>query len=272
MNDQAKSVLDERSIFLRKLIVRMLDGGRRGHVGPAGSIVELLRVLYDSWLRVRPQDPKWINRDRFILSKGHGCLALNAILAEKGFFSKNELDTFCSSQSRLGGHPETKVPGVEASTGSLGHGLPIGVGLALAGKIGGHSHRIAVVLGDGELNEGSVWEAAMSASKHQLSNLTVFIDYNKMQSYGLLVDVIDLEPLSQKWQSFGFATKEVDGHDVMALEELMYSLPLESSKPTAVICHTIKGKGFSLAEGQAAWHHKSGLSDEDITKLYESLG
>ena len=112
----------------------------------------------------------------------------------------------------------------------------------------------------------------MSASKHQLSNLTVFIDYNKMQSYGLLVDVIDLEPLSQKWQSFGFATKEVDGHDVMALEELMYSLPLESSKPTAVICHTIKGKGFSLAEGQAEWHHKSGLSDEDITKLYESLG
>ena len=264
--------LDERSIALRRLIVRMLDGGRRGHIGPAGSLVELLRVLFDSWLKFRPSDPKWLDRDRFILSKGHGCLALYAILADKGFFPTQELDTFCLSESRLGGHPETKVPGIEASTGSLGHGLSIGVGLALAGKIRGLKYRVAVVVGDGEINEGSVWEAAMSAAKHQLSNLTVFIDYNKMQSYGPLSDVIDLAPLAQKWRSFGFDTREVDGHDVVALEELVHSVPREPLKPSAVICHTVKGKGFPIAEGKAGWHHKSGLSDEDITALYDALG
>lgn len=264
-------MMDERSKQLRRLVVRMIETGRRGHIGPAASLVELLRVLYDSWLRFDSHDPIWPERDRLILSKGHGCLALYALLADKGFFPVQELDTFCASHSRLGGHPELKVPGVEASTGALGHGLPIGVGLALAAKLRGQTNRVAVVVGDGEINEGSTWEAAMSASKHMLSNLIVFIDYNKYQSYGPTKIVLDLEPLKEKWQAFGFKTKEVDGHNVEKLEHLMGSLPFSSNLPSAVICHTVKGKGFPMAENRAEWHHKSGLSDEDITSLYACL-
>ena len=163
-------MLDQRSKDLRRLIIKLIETGRRGHIGPAGSLVEVLRVLYDDWLNVRPTQPDWTERDRFILSKGHGCLALYAVLADKGFFPITELDSFCSNESMLGGHPEHRVPGIEASTGALGHGLSIGVGMALAAKINKKTHRVAVVVGDGEINEGVIWEAAMSAAKHQLSN------------------------------------------------------------------------------------------------------
>lgn len=264
--------MDQRSKFLRRLIVDALDGGKRGHLGSSMSMVEILRVLYDSYLQFRPDEPDWMGRDRFILSKGHGCLALYAILADKGFFPREELKTFCKPTSRLGGHPEWgKLPGVEASTGALGHGLAMGVGRALAAKIRDQSHRVVVVTGDGEINEGSVWEAAMSASKHALSNLTVFVDYNKLQSYGPTKEVLDLEPLGDKWRSFGFAVEELDGHDVEALQKLMARLPLDSRKPTAVICHTIKGKGFPFAEGKAEWHHKSGLAPQEIASMYQCL-
>jgi transketolase len=264
--------LDQRSKYLRRTIVEALEGGRRGHLGSSMSLVEVLRVLYDSFLRYRPDEPVWIDRDRCILSKGHGCLALYAILADKGFFPKEELKTFCVPTSRMGGHPEWgKLPGVEASTGALGHGLSIGVGMALAAKIRKQKYRVAVIAGDGEINEGSVWEAAMSASKHKLSNLTIFVDYNKLQSYGPTQEVLDLEPLADKWRSFGFEVREVDGHDVKALERLVSCLPLNPQKPTAVICHTIKGKGFPFAEGKAEWHHKSGLTSEEIASMYESL-
>jgi transketolase len=236
------------------------------------SMVEILRVLYDSFLKFRPDEPLWDERDRFILSKGHGCLALYAILADKGFFPKEELLTFCSPTSRMGGHPELgKLPGVEASTGALGHGLSMAVGMALAAKIRKQTYRVAVVTGDGEINEGSIWEAAMSASKHQLSALTVFVDYNKLQSYGKTSEVLDLEPLTDKWLSFGFEVEEVDGHDVEALESLVKRLPLNTKKPTAVICHTIKGKGFPFAESKADWHHKSGLTSIDIQSMYDCL-
>jgi transketolase len=236
------------------------------------SMVEILRVLYDSFLRFRPSEPLWAERDRFILSKGHGCLSLYAILADKGFFSKEELLSFCAPTSRLGGHPEFgKLPGVEASTGSLGHGLSIGVGIALAAKIRKQSYRVVVVVGDGEINEGSIWEAALSASKHQLSSLSVFVDYNKLQSYGPTREVLDLEPLVDKWVSFGFQVEEVDGHDVQSLKQLVNRLPLNASKPTAVICHTVKGKGFPFAEGKAEWHHKSGLTSQDIAAMHDCL-
>jgi transketolase len=264
--------MDQRSKQLRKLIVRGLEGGGRGHIGSSMSLVEIMRVLFDSYLRYNPSDATWSDRDRLILSKGHGCLALYAILADKGFFDPEELDGFCKFDSRLGGHPELgKLPGVEASTGALGHGLPIAVGMALAAKIKKQSHRIVVIMGDGEINEGSVWEAAMSASKHKLNNLIAMVDYNKLQSYGLTKEVLDLEPLADKWKAFGFEVVEVDGHDMKALENLVTRLPLKDNKPTAVICHTIKGKGISFAEGKAEWHHKSGLKPHDISALYECL-
>lgn len=251
--------------------MKMIEAGRRGHIGPAASLIELLRVLFDSWLQVRPNEPDWVDRDRFILSKGHGCLALYAVLADKGFLPLQELSTFCRSDSRLGGHPEIKVPGVEASTGSLGHGFSIAVGMALAAKIRRKSYRVAVVVGDGEINEGSIWEAAMSAAKHELSNLVVFVDYNKLQSYGLTTEVMNLEPLLEKWNSFGFCTREIDGHNVDELEKLVKLLPFHQSRPSAVICHTIKGKGFPMAENKPEWHHKSQLTDADIATLYSVL-
>jgi transketolase len=264
--------LDERSKKLRRLVVNMIEVDCRGHIGPALSLIEILRVLYDSFLRIDSANPNWIDRDRFILSKGHGCLALYAILSDKGFFPKSELLGFCRPNSVLGGHPEIdRALGIEATTGALGHGLSMGVGMAVAAKIRRQSHRVVVVMGDGEINEGSVWEAAMSASKHSLSNLTVFIDYNKLQSYGPTKEVLDLEPLVDKWESFGFQTVEVNGHDVEALTRLVQRLPLSKIKPTAIICHTIKGKGLPFAEGNAEWHHKSGLSPEDISSMYACL-
>jgi len=264
-------MLDEKSKKLRRMIVQAVVSGGRGHIGPAGSLVELLRVIYDKWLRFDVDNPKWTGRDRFILSKGHGCLALYTVLADKGFISHGELETFCRSDSILGGHPEIKIPGVEASTGSLGHGLSIGVGMALAAKISDSSYRVGVVVGDGEINEGAVWEAAMSANKHKLSNLVVFIDYNKMQSYGSTSDVLDLEPLKSKWESFGFETVEIDGHDISALESLMEVLPLHKSRPSTVICHTVKGKGFGIASGNPDWHHKSRLSSAEVQDLTRDL-
>ncbi len=264
--------MDQRSKHLRTLIVKALEGGGRGHLGSSMSLVEIMRVLFDSYLNYKSDEPQWDNRDRLILSKGHGCLALYAILADKGFIDESELVTFCKSDSRIGGHPErNKIPGVEASTGALGHGLPIGVGVALAAKMRKQDYRVVVVVGDGEINEGSVWEAAMSAAKHKLSNLTLMIDYNKLQSYGPTKEVLDLEPLADKWRSFGFAVDEVDGHDVDSLDASTKRLPLNKDKPTAIICHTIKSKGFPFAEGKAEWHHKSGLKPEEIKAMYDCL-
>lgn len=264
--------LDERSRYLRRLAVRTLDKGERGHIGSTMSLIEILRVLYDDILRYRPDEPDWRDRDRMILSKGHGCIALYVMLADKGFVPVESLDTFCRRDSIFGGHPEAnKIPGVEASTGALGHGLSIGVGMAIAARIQKRDHRVVVVLGDGEINEGSVWEAAMCASKHKLSRLTAVIDYNKLQSAGPTAEVQDLEPLVDKWRAFGFSPVEVDGHDVAALRQVFSSLPLENDRPTAVICHTVKGKGIPFAENEASWHHKSKLADDVISQMYRAL-
>ena len=264
--------MDNRSRKLRRLVVRAMEQGGRGHLGSALSLIEILRVLFDDFLRFRPDEPEWALRDRFILSKGHGCLALYSILADKGFLPVEELDTFCSHDSRLGGHPERgKVPSVEASTGALGHGLGIGVGLALAARLQGRDTRTIVVMGDGEINEGAVWESAMCASKHRLRSLTAIVDYNKLQSYGTTYEVQDLEPLVQKWESFGFAVTEVDGHNVASLRRVFRELPFDPERPSAVICHTVKGKGIGEAENNAHWHHKSRVEPDVIAKFYREL-
>ena len=211
--------LDERSKYLRRLVVRTLAGGERGHVGSSLSLIEIMRVLYDDILRYRPREPNWRDRDRMILSKGHGCIALYVMLADKGLFPLETLDSFCRRDSILGGHPEAgKIPGVEASTGALGHGLSIGVGMALAGRMEKRDSRVVVVMGDGEINEGSVWEAALCAGKHGLSNLNAVIDYNKIQSAGPTREIQDLEPLAEKWRAFNFETVEVDGHDGISVD------------------------------------------------------
>jgi len=271
INRAKAAKLDQRSKYLRRRIIETIDATRRGHVGAALSLVEILRVLYDDVLRYDPQNPKWSQRDRCILSKGHGCLALYVVLQDKGFFLEKELWRFCEEDGILGGHPEVKVPGVEASTGSLGHGLPIGVGFAINGKYEGSGHRIFVIVGDGECNEGSIWEAAMCADKHKLNNLTVVVDYNKYQSYGPTAEVLNLEPFAEKWKAFGFAVREVDGHDVKSLRAAFSAVPLEAEKPTAIICHTLKGKGMNCTEGNMKWHHKSGIKDEEIRQLLAEL-
>ena len=264
--------LDARSRYLRRLTVDALIGGERGHIGSPMSLIEILRVLYDSVLSYRADEPDWPARDRCVLSKGHGCLALYAVLADKGFFETAALTDFCRHHSFLGGHPERgKVPGVEASTGALGHGLSLGVGMALAQRMRGRAARVFVIMGDGEINEGSVWEAAMSAAKHRLDNLVAIVDYNKIQSAGPTAVIQELEPLADKWRAFGFETVEVNGHDVTALEEVLGALPRATGKPTAVICHTVKGKGISFAEHDPSWHHKSKLPVEVHADLYAAL-
>jgi transketolase len=264
--------LDARSQYLRRLIADALVGGERGHVGSSMSPLEILRVLYDDILHHRPNEPGWPDRDRSILSKGHGCLALYAVLADKGYFPVELLKTFCRKGSILGGHPEHgKVPGVEASTGSLGHGLSIGVGMALAARMRERANRVFVIMGDGEINEGSVWEAAMCAGKHSLANLVAIVDYNKIQSAGPTAEIQELEPLADKWRAFGFATVEVDGHDVAKLCAVFRGVPLDAKRPTAVICHTVKGKGFPFAEHDPEWHHKSRVPSDLGRQLYAAL-
>lgn len=265
--------LDERSRHLRRLIVGAMLGGGRGHAGPALSLIEIVRVLYDDVLRIDPAAPRDPDRDRFILSKGHGCLALYAVLADKGFFPAAELERQCKAGSILGGHPERdKTPGVEASTGALGHGLPIGLGMALAARMTKRDSRVFVAMGDGEINEGSVWEAAATAAKHRLDRLTAIIDHNKLQSYGPVADVLDMAPLADKWRAFGWGVREVDGHDVAALRAAFAALPFAPGRPSLIIAHTVKGRGLPFAENDPKWHHKAKLTPEEAAMMRAAVG
>tara|TARA_A100001011_G_scaffold399441_1_gene508106 strand:+ start:378 stop:1205 length:828 start_codon:yes stop_codon:yes gene_type:complete len=274
MKDKALKVkLDKRSKYLRSLVVDCLIGGGRGHMGSAMSLIEILRVLYDSVANVSPNNFNDINRDRIILSKGHGCLAIYAILADKQFINIQKLKNASKFNSILGGHPEShKVRGVEASTGSLGHGMAIGVGMAIAAKMEKRKNKIFVIVGDGEINEGSIWESALIASKHKLDNLKIILDYNKIQSYGFIKEVLNLEPIKKKWESFGFKVSEVNGHDVNQLKKNFTNFKKNKfQKPSITICHTIKGKGFVFAENNPFWHHKNNFSEEEKLNLKKSL-
>jgi len=263
--------LDQRSKFLRKRIIDVLCHAGRGHIGSSMSLVEILRVLYDSVLKFDPNEPESADRDRMILSKGHGCLALFVMFAEKGLLTEEELFSFCKFNGATGGLPTAKTPGIEFATGSLGLGLSLAVGMAAAAKIDKADHRVFTILGDGECGEGSVWEAAMSASRQKLGNLVAIIDCNKLQSYGETSEISAFEPFADKWKSFGFAVEEVDGHDVAALEQCFSRIPLDNEKPSCIICHTVKGKGLPFAEGVASWHHKTMLTAEDHKRMYKEV-
>jgi transketolase len=220
-------------------------------------MADLIACLYWHTMRIDPKQPTWGDRDRFILSKGHGAAILYAALAERGFFSVDELYSYCAEGSRLTGHVTSGVPGVEVSSGSLGHGLPIGCGIALAAKRDGKNFRAFVLVGDGELDEGSNWETILFAAHHQLDNLVLVVDYNKIQSFGRVKDVLDLDPLADKFRAFRWAVREVDGHDMDKLISVFSSLPIERNRPSVVIAHTTKGKGVSFMEDQLVWHYKS---------------
>ncbi|MHB2017243.1 MAG: transketolase [Candidatus Xenobia bacterium] len=263
---------NDRARRLRREIVQILQAARRGHLGSALSIVEILEALYGHVMRYKADNPQWLDRDRFILSKGHGCLALYAILADKGYFPREHLWTVGRFDSILGGHPDAlKVPGVEFSTGSLGHGLPYAVGVALHGSWVKADWRTYVLLGDGECNEGSVWEAAMCAAKHRLTNLVVLVDYNEMQSYGSTHEILELEPFADKWKSFGFAVREVDGHSVDAIVRALQAVPFEVARPNAIICHTVKGKGVPVAENNPKWHHQINIPEQVLDDMLIAL-
>lgn len=242
---------------IRRTSLEMVHRAGLGHPGGDLSAADILAALFFRVLRVDPARPGWPERDRFILSKGHASAALYSTLAEAGFFPREELVQYMRPLSRFNGHPDRNtVPGVEANTGPLGHGLPIGVGTALATRMDGLPSRTFVLTGDGELQEGSNWEAAMAAAQFRLDRLTVIVDRNRLQQGSGTEETMALEPLADRWRAFGWAVREVDGHDVDALAEALSRVPAEPGRPTCVIAHTHKGHGVSFMADRAAWHHR----------------
>ena len=259
----------EFSKNIRKLSLQMVHRANASHIGGVLSIADILAVLYSDTLRLMPENPTWIERDRFILSKGHCCAGVYAALALKGFFPIETLEQYAQNGSTMMSHISHKVPGVEFSTGSLGHGLPFGVGKAIAAKKLNESWRTIVLMSDGELDEGSNWEAFMFAAHHQLSNLIAIIDYNKLQSLTTVEQTIRLEPLAAKLNAFGWHVEEVDGHDHFALRNLLRQKQLNQDKPSVIIAHTVKGKGVSFMQNKVEWHYKSPNSNQLAQALSE---
>jgi transketolase len=243
-----------KSIQYRRQILTAIVGAGAGHTGGSLSCTDILNVLYNRILNVSPQTFKDPGRDRYVQSKGHSVEALFVVLADRGFFPEAELATLCRYRSHLVGHPTRKVPGVEQNTGALGHGLPLCTGMAIAGKRAGASFRVFTLLGDGELAEGSNWEAAMTAAHYELDNLTAIVDHNTLQITGRTREVLSNEPLDEKFRAFGWAVRTVDGHDVAALTGALRA-PLEAGKPGCVIANTVKGRGVSFMEDVGKWHH-----------------
>jgi transketolase len=255
---------------LRHHVVEMAaDSG--AHVGGSLSVVEILAVLYfDGVLRVDPAQPKSNGRDSLIFSKGHASAALYAALAERGFFPVADLASYKRMGSRLAGHPAKSIPGVELATGSLGHGLAVGNGIALAGKHDGRDSRVFVVMGDGECQEGVVWEAAMAAAHYRLDNLVAIVDRNGVQEDGPTEKIMALEPFAEKWRAFNWEVREVDGHDLAALSQALHAVPFAAGRPSLLLARTVKGKGLSFAENTNAWHYGK-LSAEQRTQALAEL-
>ena len=261
MTEAEKSECLELARKIRCHTLRMVCAGKSGHIGSMLSAADIYPVLYRRILKVDPANPKDPVRDRFLLSKGHGGAALLACLAECGFFPLEWLDRYYCDDGKLSGHISHHIPGVEFSTGSLGHGLPVACGMAMAAKRNGENHRIFVMSSDGDLNEGSTWEAIMLAGQRGWDNLTMLVDYNRLQALGSSADIIDLEPLGPRLEAFGWKVIEADGHDPEAIEEALSRLPLEKGKPSCVVFRTVKGKGVSFMENDYKWHY-GGLTEE----------
>ncbi|MBI4676459.1 MAG: transketolase [Elusimicrobia bacterium] len=252
-----RASLEALSRRIRSKVVEMSHKAKTPHLGSALSCVDILVAAYWEALRIDPKRPCDPDRDRLVFSKGHAMTALYAVLAHRGFFPVEALDTYAEPGDRLTEHSAPGcVPGLEAATGSLGHGLPLGVGMALGGRIQGRSHRVCVVMSDGECDEGSVWEAALLAGAQRLERLAAVVDYNKWQATGRSNETMALAPLREKWQAFGWSAREVDGHDLGALAGVLTRVPDGTGKPVAVVAHTVKGKGVSFMEDDNDWHYR----------------
>jgi len=263
MNDKELIRLESVALQIRRNILRMIRAGKAGHVGGAMSSAEILTALYFRIMKVDPLNPKWPGRDRFVLSAGHKCLVLYAALAEKGFFDSSVLDTYGDLGSRIPGHPNMhKLPGVESNTGALGHGLSIAGGMALGLRLDKSDAKVYVLMGDGELAEGSNWEAASAASMHKLDNMVVFVDRNRLQISGPTVDVMSYEPLDQRWRAFGWSVRVIDGHNLASVVRNVEDTPFEPGKPSLIIADTVKSKGMSFAEGKVSYHYWKATPEE----------
>ncbi|MFW6139485.1 MAG: transketolase [Spirochaetota bacterium] len=263
LTQQEEFELKRKALNVRKKILRMVKAGKSGHIGGAMSTVEVMTGLYFRIMRSDPRNPHWPERDRFVLSAGHKCLAQYAVLAEMGYFDESLLDTYGALNSKLPGHPDMyKLPGIETNTGALGHGLAIAGGMAMGLSMDGHEARVYVLMGDGELAEGSNWEAAAAATHHRIDNLLVFVDRNTLQISGRTSEVMSYEPLDKRWEGFGWRVREIDGHDFGQIVENASDIPFEPGKPSLIIANTIKSKGLSFAEDRVDYHHWKATPEE----------
>lgn len=263
--------LEAQARQIRRNVWRALRAGGSGHAGGSSSAADILAALYFHRLRIRSKEPDWPERDRFVLSKGHANAALGAALAQAGFIEDGVLDRFYGFDSPFGMHPDIKVAGVEMCTGALGHGLAVAIGMALGARIQKQAFHSFVMLGDGELHEGSNWEAAMAASHYRLGNLTAIVDRNKISQSGPVAEIIGIEPLADKWRAFGWEVREIDGHNMDEIVTALDALPFHPDRPTALIAHTIKGKGVSFAENTYLWHSNN-VNDEIYARALAELG
>ena len=263
--------LEKIAKSVRRNLLKAIYEGKMGHPGGSLSATDILVFLYFSKLRIYPQNPNHKDRDIFILSKGHAASALYAVLAERGFFSKNLLKTFAKIDSSLQVHPDmTKLAGVEISTGALGMGLSVGVGMALASRMDGLKSKIYVLLGDGEMQEGQIFEAAISASHYELDNLIAILDYNKIQLLGPVSQIMGIEPVAEKWKARGWEVTEIDGHNIREIDQAIEKTEQVKGKPSIIVAHTIKGKGVSFMENTAKWHGGA-PAEEELEKALEEL-
>ncbi len=263
--------LERAAQQIRRDVFRALRAGGGGHVGGSCSAADILSALYFHRMRVRPQEPEWPDRDRFVLSKGHANAALGAVLAQAGFIDPAILDRFYHFDSPFGMHPDIKMAGIEMCTGALGHGLAIAMGMAMGARMQKLAFHTFVMIGDGELHEGSNWEAALAASHYRLANLTAIIDFNKIAQSGRLTELVGLDPMADKWRAFGWEVREIDGHDMGAVVDALDSLPFHRERPSAIVAHTIKGKGVSFAEDTYLWHSNN-VTDEVYARAMAELG